>query len=414
MSVLTQVDNIAPTAPYNLISTATNTNSVDLSWTGSTDNVGIFKYDILKNGVKVLSIPNTSTTATVYNLTVGQVYKFTVKARDMTGNLSAESNTVIVSPVSAGLQYQYYELATAPSVLPTFTSLTPIEVGTSPNVDLSVRNRDTNIAFYWSGMINIPVAGNYTFGTTSDDGSRLYIGSYNDANIVVANDGAHGNTSKEGTKNFPAPGLYPIIITYFNAGGGFSMSVYWKNTASGQVAQVAIPNSAFTPNAVPIGGVAPLPPNNLTATAISYDKINLAWTDASNNETGFKIYRSTVNTGPFVPVATVGANTTTYQDQRLTGATTYYYRVTSYGEFGESILSTQIPRGLSYSYYEAGNMTSLSQITNMVPIETGYSNFFDVALRNRDQNMPSGGLVKSISRQQLHTRSTHRLTTEAH
>ena len=142
----------------------------------------------------------------------------------------------------------------------------------------------------WQGMINIPVAGNYTFGITSDDGSKLYIGGYGEAFKVVDNDGSHTSQSSEGTKSFSQPGAYPIVITYYQATGSTSITIYWKNTASGQIAQVNIPNSAFAPVTQPDGPV-PQPPSSLTASAISFSQINLSWADNSNNENGFKIYR---------------------------------------------------------------------------------------------------------------------------
>jgi Fibronectin type III domain len=71
---------------------------------------------------------------------------------------------------------------------------------------------------------------------------------------------------------------------------------------------------------------APAAPSNLTATAVSASQINLAWTDNSNNETGFTIERSTDGTN-FSPVITVGANVTSYSDTGLAASTKYYYRV---------------------------------------------------------------------------------------
>lgn len=74
---------------------------------------------------------------------------------------------------------------------------------------------------------------------------------------------------------------------------------------------------------------APLSPTNLTATPVSSGQINLAWTDRSSNETGFKIERATSLTGTWTQIATVGANVTTYSNTGLTGGTTYFYRVRS-------------------------------------------------------------------------------------
>ena len=65
-------------------------------------------------------------------------------------------------------------------------------------------------------------------------------------------------------------------------------------------------------------------------------QLQLTWVDNSNNETGFKIERSTVTTGPFSQIATVGANVTSYIDANLANGTTYCYRVRAYNGAGDS------------------------------------------------------------------------------
>jgi fibronectin type 3 domain-containing protein len=68
---------------------------------------------------------------------------------------------------------------------------------------------------------------------------------------------------------------------------------------------------------------------------VSSSQINLSWTDHSNNETGFKVYRT--NHGKsFKEIATVGANVTTYADTGLKASTTYRYRVRAYNGRGNS------------------------------------------------------------------------------
>jgi hypothetical protein len=87
-------------------------------------------------------------------------------------------------------------------------------------------------------------------------------------------------------------------------------------------------------------GTIPEPPgapSNLTATAFNATEIDLAWTDNSNNEAGFKIERCNgAGCSNFVQIATVGANITAYWDTSLSGGTTYSYRVTAYNSGGDS------------------------------------------------------------------------------
>jgi hypothetical protein len=88
------------------------------------------------------------------------------------------------------------------------------------------------------------------------------------------------------------------------------------------------------------GGPPPPPPNapsNLTATAVSSSQINLAWTDNSTDETGFKIERcQNAGCSNFAEIAQVGANVTTYSNTGLTASTTYGYRVRATNGGGDS------------------------------------------------------------------------------
>lgn len=68
------------------------------------------------------------------------------------------------------------------------------------------------------------------------------------------------------------------------------------------------------------------PPTGLTATALSTARIDLTWTDTSDNEALFIIERSTDNV-TFVEIARVFLNSTAYVDRPLDAGTTYYYRV---------------------------------------------------------------------------------------
>jgi bacillolysin len=88
-------DTIAPSTPLNLNASATTYNSTQLSWTASTDNVGVVGYNIY-SGLNLIATPS-GTSHTVTGLLGLTTYSFTVKARDAAGNLSNESNTVTIT-----------------------------------------------------------------------------------------------------------------------------------------------------------------------------------------------------------------------------------------------------------------------------------------------------------------------------
>jgi len=83
----------------------------------------------------------------------------------------------------------------------------------------------------------------------------------------------------------------------------------------------------------------PAAPSNLRAIAASSTNINLTWTDASNNEDGFRVYRGATSTTVTTLVATVGPGITSYPDTGLSASTTYFYKVTAFNTAGESAAS---------------------------------------------------------------------------
>jgi large repetitive protein len=334
LGIRTEVDVKAPTTPLNLRVTRVNSTEVALAWDASNDDVNVYRYDVYRNGSVAVVTPGTS--AVVFNLIENQTYQFQVKARDFTGNHSPFSNMMVIT-ATGGLTYKYYTKTWSGTALPNFNTLTPVRTGALANVDVTVGPATTNYGMLFEGKINIPVAGNYTFQTRSDDGSKLYINAYSESNLVVNNDGSHGMQTREGTFNFPAPGMYPIFISYyFGTSGTRGLELYWKNTAHGINATAQrIADTDFRLTA-PAPSLLPTAPASISASPVSYDKLNVTWTDNSANETGFQVYRSTTLAGPYQAVGIVGANTTSFQDTGLQGSTLYYYQVIAFNASGPS------------------------------------------------------------------------------
>ena len=153
-------------------------------------------------------------------------------------------------PSTSGLQYRFYQGSW--TSLPNFSTLTPVKTGSTPNVDINVRPAgvNTNYAFVWEGYINIPAAGDYTFETFSDDGSRFYFNSFYApaATALVDHDGEHYAYAKKGTIHIDAAGLYPVAITYFQKELDAAMQLYWTGPG---IARQRIPDAAFTNNYQP-------------------------------------------------------------------------------------------------------------------------------------------------------------------
>lgn len=130
-----------------------------------------------------------------------------------------------IGKVDKGLKYGYYEGSW--DSLPNFKTLHAIDTGTTSSVDVTKKKRDNNYGLTFSGYINIPETGVYSFTLSSDDGSSISI-----ANEKVTNDGLHGMTSK--TLHVAlAKGLHEIQINYFQKGGGDGLEL--KMTKNGKI-----------------------------------------------------------------------------------------------------------------------------------------------------------------------------------
>jgi len=86
----------------------------------------------------------------------------------------------------------------------------------------------------WSGWIVAPGDDVYTFATTSDDGSWVYV----DNALVVDNGGAHPSTTKTGPTIRLARGPHAVFVRYFQDGGSAELTWVWQR-GSGRFNPVA-------------------------------------------------------------------------------------------------------------------------------------------------------------------------------
>lgn len=93
-------DTEAPSTPTNLAVTASTSSSVSLSWTSSTDNVGVSGYDVFVDNVYNKTV--TSNSADVVGLLSSKTYSFYVLAKDAAGNKSGNSASVEGTTDKAG------------------------------------------------------------------------------------------------------------------------------------------------------------------------------------------------------------------------------------------------------------------------------------------------------------------------
>ncbi|MEK7384492.1 MAG: LamG-like jellyroll fold domain-containing protein, partial [Elusimicrobiota bacterium] len=85
-------DTTAPSVPTGLSASAVSASQINLSWTASTDNVGVAGYRIFRGGTQIATTASTSYSNS--GLSASTAYSYTVAAYDAAGNVSAQSVAV--------------------------------------------------------------------------------------------------------------------------------------------------------------------------------------------------------------------------------------------------------------------------------------------------------------------------------
>jgi hypothetical protein len=93
-------DATAPSIPVGLTATAVSSSQVNLSWTASTDNVGVTGYNVFRNGGKIATSSTTSFTDS--SLAASTSYTYNVSAFDGAGNTSGQSSGAAATTLGAG------------------------------------------------------------------------------------------------------------------------------------------------------------------------------------------------------------------------------------------------------------------------------------------------------------------------
>ncbi|PIE50853.1 MAG: endonuclease I [Flavobacteriales bacterium] len=85
-------DTENPTPPTDLIANNPTANSIDISWTEASDNIGVTAYEIYLDGELHSTVSGSTTSQTINGLTPNTTYQFYIKAKDAAGNSSEPSN----------------------------------------------------------------------------------------------------------------------------------------------------------------------------------------------------------------------------------------------------------------------------------------------------------------------------------
>jgi len=122
--------------------------------------------------------------------------------------------------------------------VPNFRQLEPVSWGVVPAIGLFVQGQvEDYFGLEFTGYLDVPTDGLYTFSVASDDGSELWIGDQK----VIDNDGLHGVRDVTGLIRLAA-GLHPIRVTFFEHAGGQALDVTYEGP---DLSRRPIPESAL-------------------------------------------------------------------------------------------------------------------------------------------------------------------------
>ncbi len=262
---LSTPDHTPPTTPGNLAGSSGQPTTSYLTWTGSTDNVGVAGYYVYRNGVRI-----GSTAAAFYQdagLTDGTTYSYAIEAFDLGGNVSPSSAVIHVT---------------------TFSNVPPTPPGNLiPNV---VSTQQINLTW-----------------TPSTD--KIAIGGY-----FIFRGTSAGNLVKVGTQNTTTKwGNYPLTpgTTYY-----FGVEAVDTDGNVSAMSQVVSATTMVPPKA----------PVNVSAKAQSSEEINLTWAAGGSGMpvVAYHIFRGT---SPSNLTQLTNRTSTTFTDYPLSPSTKYYYAV---------------------------------------------------------------------------------------
>ena len=100
-------DTTAPSKPAGLNAVAASATQVNLSWTASTDNVGVTGYEITRNGTTLTTTSGTGTTYTDPTAAPNTFYTYSVRATDAAGNFSQPSDPATVTTPAGGSTFTF-------------------------------------------------------------------------------------------------------------------------------------------------------------------------------------------------------------------------------------------------------------------------------------------------------------------
>ncbi len=310
----TPVDTEAPTAPSSLSYSNVTETSVNLSWTASTDNIGVTGYDIYKDGSLLASSSGTSYNAT--GLAASTPYSFYVKAKDEAGNISTASNTVNITTNSNTVTY-----CTTQGNNSSYEWIASVAIGSYTNSSGAANYTDftsENISLEAGSSVSVSLTPGFS-GSTYNEYWKIWIdynsdGDFDDSGELAFDAGSMSKSTVSGNMSISS-----------SASGSTRMRVSMKyngaQTACESFSYGEVEDYTVTFEAAVVDTEAPTIPNALASSNITTTGATISWNASSDNVgvTEYAIYQN----GSFVG----NTSSINYSFTGLNASTQYYYSV---------------------------------------------------------------------------------------
>ena len=385
-SLTKNIRNIIVLPPTNIAATNVTASDVTINFTPPSGT--IIGYIASTNDGAQGS--GTTSPITISGLANNTTYTVTVVSYNLYGKSIASTSVSFTTlvPYSAGLQWWRY--AGYANDVVTYTDTATLQalsgktssgsgsvdftdIGTATQQNQPVNGAEQYTILWLGYFFTGNNSGTFTFYTTSDDCSYLWIGAvalsgYTTANCVVNNAGAHGMNQRSGTITLSANTYYPIRILFGEAGGGDNIYV-WFNLPGNSTNYYNGTGYYFT-----LGGGGnyslvttntgiPIQPTVTSVTSTS-GTLTVNFNQPAKVTTGSTYslyYGSTVYGTATYPSTTITAT-------NLQPNTSYNFYLTATNTYGTSIVTSTIV-GLTsplYPVYELISNSSYSAVINIV------------------------------------------------
>ena len=354
---------VAPLPPSNLVATGYSSSRIDLSWTDNANNETGFILERSGDGVgDWTQVATPAANATTYNdtsatLVAGVTYFYRLRATN-DGIDSAHSNVASAATLPPG-----YALW-----VPGGSSWNYLDNGSNQGTAWRGIGFDDSAWSSGRGQFGYGDGDETTIVSFGPDPNNKFITTYfrktfeveDPSRVIrldlrmVRDDGAvvYINGTEVWRSNMPAGtithttpassalGSAEENIVHGIAVGG-EMLVPGANAVAVEVHQSDGDSSDLSFDFGILGWMASpvAPPSAVRATAAAHDRVNLSWIDSAEDESGFKIERSTDGIN-FSQIGTAPADASGYSDTTAAAETQYWYRVRAYDNAGDSFSSS--------------------------------------------------------------------------